>query len=226
MLATMSRLLSSISILLLTACPGDIVFPDPNESASSSSDTHGMSSTSSPTTGDVSDATGSSGGESGSPVDCVELTMLSPSDIEQECAAFPWGNPACSTRTSPLPSCGEVIVMLSEMESCAAITVCDYEACAAAMEAAPCGSRPAACDPILDCIAPEPPHVCSPGFCDDFHTVGLAAGLDPEFADELGKVCAWDPCFACSEVAKACELSPCPALEAKCEAEMATCDCG
>lgn len=71
-----------------------------------------------------------------------------------------------------------------------------------------------------------PPPVCSPGFCDDFEEVGLQSGLDPEFAHELEKVCKWNPCFACGEVAKACVAAPCPELEAKCAAELATCDCG
>lgn len=71
-----------------------------------------------------------------------------------------------------------------------------------------------------------PPPVCSPGFCDDFETVGIADGLDPEFAEELGKICKWNPCFACGEVAKGCVAAQCPGLTAKCEAELATCDCG
>jgi len=71
-----------------------------------------------------------------------------------------------------------------------------------------------------------PPPVCSPGFCDDFEVVALGDGLDPEYADELTKICKWSPCFACGEVEKSCAASPCPGLTAKCEAEMASCDCG
>lgn len=86
---------------------------------------------------------------------------------------------------------------------------------------------------VEDCCLSEegetvacPPPVCSPGFCDDFEEVGLESGLDPEFAEELEKVCKWNPCFACGEVEKACAEQPCPALQQKCETEILTCDCG
>lgn len=223
----MPRLQFAFSVIFIAACPpNDIVFPEASTSpdgASTGSD--------SPTTSenDMSTATGEEPGTTGTfapPSDCVELLLLSPEDIQQVCEKYPWGKPDCGTRISPIPTCSEVIAMLDGIPACSGITVCEYQQCAAAMADAPCGDRPAECDPILTCIAPEPPHTCSPGFCDDFEKVGLQAGLDPEFANELGKVCAWDPCVACSEVEKACADAPCPAIQAKCEAEMETCDCG
>lgn len=66
---------------------------------------------------------------------------------------------------------------------------------------------------------------CTIDFCDDFAEVALNSGLDPEFVDELGKICEWNPCFACNEVAKACKDSPCPPISEKCELEMQTCHC-
>jgi hypothetical protein len=227
-MATMSRLSLAISLLALTACPqADILFPDPNESDAGSTSSTGAPEA--PTTGepDLSTSTGDDSSTTGNaPADCVELDLLTPADIKQVCEVDPWGRPECSTRNSPLPACEEVIAGLVDIAPCSDLTVCDYQLCAAAMEAAPCGTRPIECEPIVGCIVPEPPHVCSVGFCDDFEKVSIGSELDPEFAAELGKVCSWDPCIACSEVAKYCEAWPCEAgIAEKCAAEMATCDC-
>ena len=225
------------SLFFLAACPLGPELDTDVSSETTGIESTGIESTSSPTTGSGDASTGTSTGDSttGSTGDASSSTTGDPGchvplaeAPAGTCAMFPWGNPECSSRQDPLPTCEEVFDMLAAIPECDGAVLCDYQQCAEALLVAPCGARPTECEPLFACVSagePEQP-TCSPGFCDDFEMVALQDGLDPEFAEELGKVCAWNPCFACNEVATACAEAPCPAIEAKCEAEMATCDCG
>jgi hypothetical protein len=178
---------------------------------------------------DVGDTGGTGGSSTGEPAcEAVQQIADSPVDVSVFCDDHPFDRPeACEKQ--PLLSCSDILGLMAASTRCDDLTLCEYQACADAMANGPCDVRPDACTHIAGCIdipePPPPPHACSPGFCDDFDEVSLGSGLDPEFADELGKICDWDPCRACDEVETACGAAPCPAIQSKCEAEMATCDC-
>lgn len=275
-----ARLLAITFLTFLAGCP-DTMVDLSTGSTSDEFDTDSASSTSAPeltTSGNSGDALPVPG------FDCNDPWQLDDASLPEFCFEHPFARAAeCADQP---PVCADMIPMLAGTPACAAVTLCDYKACAADLAVAACDEVPESCKAIESCLmpAPEPtccdvhgeipgtglcwasldlfcvdcnggpalcmtegcgsagvedcclsdagetvpcpPPVCSAGFCDDFAEVAEQSGLDPEFAEELEKVCKWNPCFACGEVVGSCPAGPTCGSAEKCEAEMRTCDCG
>lgn len=125
------------------------------EAVTGSSSTWGVSTSGAPTTGDECPA--------------IDGLLADPEALASFCEGHPWDlAPECPS--SGDTTCEEMLASIASSAACAALTACDYEACAAARLTAPCGARPPECAAIIGCIEPA-------DCCEEHGTVDGAEGL-------------------------------------------------
>ncbi len=122
---------------------------------SDSSESSGTSTTDSTTTD--STATEDTSTSSGGGLDChsLEEVYASPEALEAKCEAHPWKMPECMP-SPPFLTCQDVIAGLVGNPACDDVDLCDYIACADALQQNACGSWPVECDEIRLCMESSP----------------------------------------------------------------------
>lgn len=138
--------------------------------------------------------------------DCNDPWQLVGDDaaLANECEQHPFERAdECSAEPS---TCSTILPLLASTPACSGVTICDYEACAAALKVAACDERPAECDEIADCLDVPPP---APELdcCQEFGTAtqpGVCAASEGSFC--IG--CDYQPVL-CMEIGCDAAGGPC-----------------